>query len=76
MGVAHPGHVAHPAAAQEPEHLDGVLGADRVGVADDDQGWRGDAPNVVGGPGEGCLVELLELADQDGEAVGIEAISR
>jgi hypothetical protein len=70
-GPADPGHVAHSAAAEEAEHLDGVLGADGVGVPDDDQGGGGDASDVVAGPGEGCLVELLELGEQGREAVGI-----
>jgi hypothetical protein len=39
-----------------------MLGADGVGVADDDQGRRRDAPDVFGRPGKGRLVELLELA--------------
>jgi hypothetical protein len=32
---------------QEPEHLDGVLEADGVGVPDDDHGRRPDPPDVL-----------------------------
>jgi len=68
---AHPGHVAHPTAAQVPEHLDSMLGAHGIGVSDDDQSRRRNAPDVLAGPGEGRLVKLLELADEDREAVRI-----
>ena len=55
--------VAEHAAAAQSEHLDGVLGADAIGVPDDDQGGRGDRLDGFGGPGERGAVELSQLGD-------------
>jgi AcrR family transcriptional regulator len=52
-------HVAHAAAAQEPEHRVGVLDHRGVGVAGDDQGLGRDRPDVVLGPRERGLVEPM-----------------
>jgi len=41
LGLGKPGEIAHHAAAEQPEQLDRVLGADGVGVPDDEQGGRG-----------------------------------
>src|SRR5215218_3483305 len=32
--------IPHNAAAEQTEHFHGVLGADYVGIPDDEQGWR------------------------------------
>src|SRR6266545_4535145 len=66
LGTRHAGDVAGHAAAEQPEHLDGVLGADDVGVPDDDQRGRLDRLHGLGRPVLEVVIHLLHLVDQSG----------
>src|SRR5215212_11948712 len=71
LGLREAGQVPHHAPAEQPEQLDGVFGADGVGIPDDEQGGRRDLSNVLRRPGKGLHVELLQLGDQRGEIVRV-----
>ena len=61
-------HVAHDAAAEEPEHRHQMLERRRVGIAGDDQHGRLDRLHVLL-PGHRLLLELDQLFDDRRKAV-------
>jgi hypothetical protein len=58
--------IARHAAAEEPEHLDGVLGPNEVGVADDQQGRHRQRGEPFLRHGDASAVELVDLGDEAG----------
>ncbi len=71
LRLRHPGEIAHHPTTEQSEELDGVLEADAVRIAQDDQGGRGDAADLVRRPGERRGVELLQLLDEPGKVAGV-----
>jgi hypothetical protein len=63
-GGGQAGQIALTAPAAQSKQLDGVLGADRIGVAHHDHRRRGDPLDVGVRPGEWGQVEGLQLLDQ------------
>ena len=56
-------HVAEYASAEQPEHLDRVLGPHEIGVPDDQQRRRCDRPDVVGREVLGAAIHLSLLRE-------------
>src|SRR5215208_6136821 len=57
LGLRETCQVPHYAAPEQPEHIDGVLEADGIGIPDDKQGGRLNPPDVLLRPGKGLHVE-------------------